>query len=335
MARVPWRAMHRQAGTENGAPIAIGLHGTICRVWIVSLLKGNFMKSISFGRLLLPFLLMVSLLGAGLALAQAEPSMGQIYAAAQAGKLDEAQVMIQQVLVSHPNSAKAYFVRAELYARQGDAVRARDSLANAEKFAPGLPFAKPEAVQALRTQLASKAQTHTVTQNAAPSHAAQGAQSPSGSSWGLPLLLAGGVIVAGYFLFRKKTQPPEGQPQAYASNGLAGPQTFGMPGGGAMQGGGAYPGYGPAQAPGMGSRIAGGLATGLAVGAGVMAAQAIGRNLMGNDTASGHADTSNSNDFSSANSNPDMGGANFGVNDSGSWDDAGSGGDGGGGDWDN
>ena len=79
----------------------------------------------------------------------------------------------------------------------------------------------------------------------------------------------------------------------------------------------------------------GGVATGLAVGAGMMAAQAIGRTLTGNhDQAGRPSDALANNDFQSANNNPDMGGENFGVNDAASWDDAG-GGDVGGGDWDN
>ena len=53
-------------------------------------------------------------------------------------------------------SAKAYFVQAELSARQGQLSRAREALGSAEKLAPGLPFAKPEAVQAVCAQLASK-----------------------------------------------------------------------------------------------------------------------------------------------------------------------------------
>ena len=94
-------------------------------------------------------------LGAGLAMAQAEPTLNEIYATAQAGKVDQAQVMVQQVLVSHPGSAKAYFVQSELFARQGNRARAQQSLAKAEQLAPGLPFAKPDAVQSLRAQLAS------------------------------------------------------------------------------------------------------------------------------------------------------------------------------------
>jgi hypothetical protein len=42
--------------------------------------------------------------------------------------------------------AKAHFVQAELYSRQGKLDFARQALASAEQSAPGLPFAKPEAV---------------------------------------------------------------------------------------------------------------------------------------------------------------------------------------------
>ena len=88
----------------------------------------------------------------------------------------------------------------------------------------------------------------------------------------------------------------------------------------------------------MGGRVMGGLATGLAVGAGVMAAQAIGKNLMGNNDHSANNNAGNLNDssgnrFEPLPGNADLGGQNFGMNDSTSWDDAGSG-DVGGGDWD-
>ena len=115
------------------------------------------MKSESLVQRVGKWIVVVSLLGFGFAMAQPEPSLNQVYATAQAGKLDEAQVMIQQVLVSHPNSGKAHFVRAELYSRQGKLDLARESLASAEKYSPGLAFAKPEAVQALRAQLSARA----------------------------------------------------------------------------------------------------------------------------------------------------------------------------------
>ena len=110
----------------------------------------------SIFKLLAKLMLVASLLAGGLAMAQSEPTMSQIYSTAQAGRLDDAQVMVQQVLVAHPKSAKAHFVQAELYSRQGKLDLARQALASAEQNAPGLPFAKPEAVNALRAQLAAK-----------------------------------------------------------------------------------------------------------------------------------------------------------------------------------
>lgn len=306
------------------------------------------MQFSSLSRHAAPWLLAVALAGSsGLALAQAEPTLNQIYATAQAGKLDQAQVMVQQVLISHPQSAKAHFVRAELFARQGDAIRARDSLATAEKLSPGLSFAKPEAVQALRTQLSSSARSApratadtarervSTAADTGTQSPTQATQAPASSSWGLPLLLAGAAIVAGFFIFRRQAPAPAPQaPAGYGyQGGLGGPQSFGM-GGGANAG---YPpaGYGQPTGSGMGGRILGGVATGLAVGAGVMAAEALGRNLMGGHHSADSGalgGNTHGNDYQSlSNSNPDMGGADFGINDSGGWDSGG----GGGGDWDN
>ncbi len=301
-------------------------------------------------------LLVAALLTGGLAMAQAEPTINQIYATAQAGKLDQAQLMVQQVLISHPQSAKAHFVRAELYAREGKLERARESLAMAEKIAPGLPFAKPQAVQALRAQVSGRTLSPSASSGLSgggPSTATlstptpavhSGSQSagiyntpaaPSSSSWVLPLVLAGGVILAGYLFFRRRTPEPATYGGGYApQGGLSGSQMFGMGGG---MGGGAGGGYAPPAGSGMGGRILGGVATGLAVGAGVMAAEALGRNLMGHSSSNagsgGHSNGNySSNDYQSLNntSNPDMGGADFGINDDGGgWD------SGGGGDWDN
>lgn len=330
----------------------------------------------------------------GAALAQSEPTMSEIYQMAQSGKLDQAQTMVQQVLVIHPNSAKAHFVQAELYGRQGQAARGREALAAAEKIAPGLPFAKPEAVQALRTQLASKPSAPAGKEPAARSLTGGGSSSsgssgagaapatPAKSSFpiGLGLALGGAAIAFAIFMLRKKPAARDpfasgdfsnpnagmGNPGAAGgpgsvigsginngvSNGLSGPQTFGNnppPNpvyGQAPQQFGQYgqpqqPGYGaqPAAGSGMGGRVMGGLATGLAVGAGVLAAQAIGKNLMGNANAESHpagAGDSAANNLQPLPGNSDMGGQNFGINDTSSWDDGGSSmsDSGGGGDWD-
>jgi hypothetical protein len=316
----------------------------------------------------LKWLLVTSLLSTGLAMAQAqtEPTLNQVYATAQAGNLDQAQLMIQQVLISHPNSGKAFFVQSELYARKGDMARASESLATAEKLAPGLPFAKPDAVQKLRAQLAAKKSptagagmtTHaavpTTVATAAPTAPFVPATSPV--SWALPLLLTGGVIGLAYFLFRqKKPAPLDQQPGTVNQGGLGGPQSFGSTVGGTPFGQAAYAGVngsqtfgvggGAMQQPyaqpvgsGLGGRIMGGVATGLAVGAGMMAVEAIGKNLMGgHNTTATTAATENltNNDFQALDRNPDMGGKDFGINDTSSWDDAGSMDVGGGGDWDN
>ena len=245
--------------------------------------------------------------------------------------------MMQQVLVAHPASGKAHFVQAELFARQGKLGLARESLATAEKLAPGLPSIKPEALQSLRTQLAARptpAPANSAVQHR-PAAVAQESAPASSFPWGMALALGGGAIGLAIYLTRRKPAPVyEQPPQAYASaSGLSGPQGFG-----AANTVGATPmqqPYGQPAGSGLGGKIMGGVATGLAVGAGMMAAQAIGRTLTGNHDQGGRAaDTPAGNDFQSANSNPDMGGENFGVNDAASWDDAG-GADAGGGDWDN
>lgn len=67
--------------------------------------------------------------------AQSEPTIDQVYQAANAGRLAEADKMIEQVLRDHPNSAKAHFVRAELAARESNAALAQAELAKAEGLA--------------------------------------------------------------------------------------------------------------------------------------------------------------------------------------------------------
>src|SRR5580698_483121 len=83
----------------------------------------------------------------------ADPTMHQIYEAADSGHLDQAQQMITQVLADHPNSANAHWVQAELYAREGKIPLARAEFGTAERLNPGLTEFKPRAVQELKAQL--------------------------------------------------------------------------------------------------------------------------------------------------------------------------------------
>ena len=86
---------------------------------------------------------------------------------------------------------------------------------------------------------------------------------------------------------------------------------------------------------GFGGKIMGGVATGMAVGAGLMEAEAIGRSLMGGrNQPVVPSENRPSGDYQPSTTNTDMGGQNFGMNDAASWDDAGSSGAEGGDNWD-
>src|SRR5664279_971857 len=87
--------------------------------------------------------------------AEEDATMHQVYLAAESGNFNEAQSMMDKVLRDHPNSAKAHFVEAELLAKQGLFSNAGVELNNAERLQPGLPFAKPEALQKLKSRISS------------------------------------------------------------------------------------------------------------------------------------------------------------------------------------
>ena len=216
---------------------------------------------------------------------QAEPTVEQIYQTASNGQLREADAMIDQVLRNHPNSAKAHYVKAELAARASNAAVAREELATAERLAPGLPFARPEAVQALREEVNGRARPGTPGRSDA-SQAATPAlpHHPAHQfSWGLAALIA--AVANGLFALLRRRSSPASQRGSGMHTRPAGP--FFQPGPFQRGPGGAAPGmpaagYGDGNVPGgMGSTLGRGLATGLAVGAGAVAAQEIGRRVFG------------------------------------------------------
>jgi hypothetical protein len=83
----------------------------------------------------------------------AEPTMKQIYQAATTGHLDQAQQMINEVLANHPGSAKAHWVQAELFAKEGKGNLARSEVLEAERLNPGLTEFSPKSVRELKVQL--------------------------------------------------------------------------------------------------------------------------------------------------------------------------------------
>jgi hypothetical protein len=242
----------------------------------------------------------------------ADPTMNQVYEAARSGHIDQAQQMITQVLADHPKSAKAHYVQAELFAKEGKYSLARIELGNAERLNPGLSEFTPQSVQELKSQLGSNAGARAA---GGPRIVSIPARSAPHFPWG-GLLVGLIAVFLLMMLFRRRT--------SYNQYPVSGPGA-----GGAPTGYGA--GYGPApMGGGMGSGIAGGLASGLAVGAGVVAGEELAHHFLDG----GHRDGGviPSADAAEPDFNGDMGGSDFGANDAGSWDDGGGMG-GGGDDW--
>ncbi len=257
-----------------------------------------------FGKLILKLVFAGALLASGAAWA-ADPSVDQVYQAARDGNYSQAQSMMDQVLRDHPNSAKAHFIEAELLARQGKLTAARSEFDTAQKLDSSLSFAKPGAVQELKSMLSSG--------GGAMSSRAGGVHVP----WG-PLLAILAFIVVVLMIVRSRSQ-------RMADPGMAGGMRP-MPGGPMMPSG-----YGPGGATmappmaggGMGSGILGGLATGAAVGAGMVAGEALAHRVLGD----GSHNVVPNNDYAQGNpGNYDMGGNDFGVNDANSWNDNSGGG---------
>ncbi len=247
-----------------------------------------------------------------LTFAAEDASMHQVYLAAEAGKFNEAQAMMDKVLQDHPNSAKAHYVEAELKAKQGQLAAAQDELNTADRLQPGLSFAKPQALQKLKALISS---THSTIQSSGNQH--YQSSSNSGTPWGLILLMIG-LIAFIYFAAKMMTRrnPPLMPANNYPGSANLNPQPYA---------GNAAPMMAPTAGGGMGSGLMGSLATGAALGAGMVAGEA----LMHHFTDGEHSSNGLINDAQASNNSlnqDDMGGSDFGVADNGSWDDNAGGG---------
>ena len=245
------------------------------------------------------------------------PNIHEIYQQEEAGHYTQAQQMISEVLKAKPDSAKAHFVQAELFARQNQTAQARAELATAERLDPKEEFASARAVQELKAQVNGE-------RRALPARVVHEEQRSAVSFPWKTLLIIVVAVALLMMVFRRRT-PPAQYPMGGGGPGAGGPGGYGPPPG--------YgPGYGgPAQGGGMGSGIAGGLASGLAVGAGVVAGEQLAHHFLDGDrdrASGGFIPSAEAGD----NPNSDMGGNDFGASDPGSWDDGGGGG-GGGDDW--
>lgn len=237
--------------------------------------------------------LLLSLFLSNLSLAQTpkDPSLNEIYQAAQSGNVSQAVTMVDQVLVNHPNSAKAHYVAAEVYAKAGKTTDARLQLEQAEKINPSLNFVKPDSVSRLKSQLGLD---NTSTKGRAP-------------AW-MGWLLAFGLVLLVVATVRKLLTPrPQPSLQAAAAAGPYTPNPYGA-------------GYPPPATGGMGSGIMSGLTTGAAVGAGIVVGEALMHKVLDGNQSPEANHTSAPNDADISQLNKDMGGENFGFTDSDSWE---------------
>ena len=247
----------------------------------------------------------------------AEPTLSQVYQAAESGNLAAAQRMMNEVLLAHPDSAKGHYVEAELLAKQGRMAGAQAELTAAERLEPGLPFAKPQAVAALRREIASSDSFRPGAERIGP---AAGGGIPWVTLAGVALVA---IIVVAFLAMRRRTSTP------FPAAGPSGyfPAAPGQPGN-VPPAGPINPGGG-----GMGSGLLGSLATGAAIGGGIVAGEALANRLFGGHTSGEAAAAGRVDEATLPDTNADLGGNDFGVADSGSWDDGFSGGAGGGDSW--
>jgi hypothetical protein len=243
--------------------------------------------------------------------AATNPTSEQVYEAVRSGHLDQAERMVTQVLRDHPKSAKAHYVAAEVYAKEGKTSDAQHNLDVAQTLAPGLPFAKPDAVATLQRTLAHGT-------GSAP--AAHYFQPRSPIPWDTLAWILGGVAVL-WFIFRKRSEPrtyPLYPPPALSSSGAP----AGIGGiSGAPNASGAM-GFGGGVGSGIGSGLAGNLASGLAVGAGVVAGEELAHHFLDGSRSEPNVMPSLSQAEPVAHAdNNDMGGNDFGLFSDSSWDD--------------
>jgi len=255
---------------------------------------------------------------------QKDATPHQIYEAAKAGHLAEAQQMIDQVLRDHPDNAKAHYVAAELDARIGDLPAGRQQLATAKKLDPTLAFAEPPALSALERQLTGM---RPLPPGVGVGPSAQAFAPPTGHSsvpWLLIIVLVVGAFVL-FAFFRSRAQ--QSYTPGYGPGGALPPGNPGMQSG--------YgPGYPPYPPPaGGGSGLMGNLASGLAIGAGVAAGEELVRHVIDGHGNVVEAPADSRDQTRDPDPNQNMGGDDFGTKDSGSWGDDNSGGGDSGGGW--
>jgi hypothetical protein len=242
----------------------------------------------------------------------AQPTVKEIYQTAQTDK-QQALSMINEVIRSHPNSARAYYIQSELLLQSGKKAEARASFVKSQQLDPNLSFAKPESVTRLRDALGIKK----------PNSTGLNIDNDRLILWGCGILLV--VLIAIMFMRRKKEEVPD---YVRSYNLQPRPITpFNQnPAASSSAPGSAQPQPVAQAAPAAGGGMMGSLAQGAAIGVGVAAGATLANHLLNGNKASAAPSEAPApyvptyapdQDFGVQDSGSDWGGDSGGFDDSG------------------
>ena len=264
------------------------------------------MKRIAVVLLLLPLLFMATL-------ARAVPTVEAVQVEVKAGRYEQAETMMREVVQAKPKSARAHYVLAEILAHNGRIEQAADEAAQARRLDPAIAFTDAAKFARFEQQLQERAARgsaragvgggvvnspgaaslgSTPSDTRTPAVPVQRSPAPreAGGS-GLPgwIWLAGAAllgVVAWRMLAARRSAAPTNVPAAGLAAGY--PVASGAPGmPGAGYAPGMQPGYGSGMQPGMQQGMAPGrgpgmMGVGLGVAGGVAAGMLAERMLHGN-----------------------------------------------------
>ena len=245
----------------------------------------------------------------------AQPTVKEIYQTAQTDK-QQALNMINEVIRSRPNSARAYYIQSELLLQMGKKSEAKASFLKSQQLDPALSFAKPTSVARLENALGIKKPLAWQT------------DTNRYILYGCGILLV--IIIAVMLLRRKKQNIPNYMESYNLQNRPITPyqssQNVASPGTAAA--GVSAPSAPPVTPAAGGSNLMGSLAQGAVMGAGVAAGATLVNHLLnGNkaaatptqtpvDNSSASSGYVSDSDFGMGDSGGDWGGS---VDDSGEW----------------
>jgi uncharacterized protein len=245
----------------------------------------------------------------------AQPTVKEIYQTAQTDK-QQALNMINDVIRSRPNSARAYYIQSELLLQMGKKSEAKASFLKSQQLDPALSFAKPESVARLENALGIKKPLAWQT------------DTNRYILYGCGILLV--ILIAVMLLRRKQPKYPNYMESYNLQNRPITPYQSGQTATSPMTPTGASGAPTTAAAPAAGgSNLMGSLAQGAVMGVGVAAGATLANHLLNGNKASAAPAESATAAPAVPSYTPD---SNFGMTDTGSDWGSGSSGDSGG-DW--